>query len=40
MKLTGDIRRDFEKVSAANTQMRDRILEYQETQSECGEYTA
>jgi hypothetical protein len=31
MKLTGDIRRDFEKVSAANTQMKDRILEYQET---------
>jgi hypothetical protein len=31
MKLTGDIRRDFEKVSAENTQMKDRIFEYQET---------
>jgi hypothetical protein len=31
MKLTGDIRRDFEKISAENTQMKDRILEYQET---------
>ena len=31
MKLTGDIHRDFEKVSAENTQMKDHILEYQET---------
>ena len=31
MKLTGDIRRDFEKVSAEYTQLKGRILEYQET---------
>jgi len=31
MKLTGDVRRDFEKVSAAYTQLKSRILEYQET---------
>jgi hypothetical protein len=31
MKLTGDIRRDFEKVSAEYTQLKHRIQEYQET---------
>ena len=31
IKLTGDIRRDFEKVSAEYTQLKGRILEYQET---------
>jgi hypothetical protein len=31
MKLTGDIYRDFEKTSAENKQMKDRILGYQET---------
>ena len=30
MKLTGDIRRDFDKVTAENTQLKDRILGYQE----------
>ena len=31
MKLTGDIRRDFEKISAEYTQLKGRIQEYQET---------
>ena len=31
MKLTGDIHRDFEKVSAEYTQLKSRIQEYQET---------
>ena len=31
MKLTGDIRHDFEKVSAEYTELKSRILEYQET---------
>jgi len=31
IKLTGDIRRDFEKVSAEYTQLKSRIQEYQET---------
>lgn len=30
MKLTGDIRRDFDKVTAENTHLKDRILGYQE----------
>lgn len=30
MKLTGDIRRDFDKVTAENAQLKDRILGYQE----------
>jgi hypothetical protein len=34
IKLTGDIRRDFEKVSAEYTQLKGRILEYQETNKE------
>jgi len=34
MKLTGDIRRDFEKVSAEYAQLKGRIQEYQETVSE------
>jgi hypothetical protein len=34
MKLTGDIRRDFEKISAEYTQLKGRILEYQETNKE------
>ena len=31
MKLTGDIRCDFEKVTAENVKLKDRILGYQET---------
>ena len=31
MKLTGDIRCDFEKVTAENIKLKDRILGYQET---------
>ena len=31
MKLMGDIRRDFEKVTAENIKLKDRILGYQET---------
>ena len=31
MKLTGDIRCDFEKVTAENVRLKDRILGYQET---------
>ena len=31
MKLTGDIRCDFEKVTAENVKLKDRILRYQET---------
>ena len=31
MKITGDIYRDFEKVSAEYTQLKSRIQEYQET---------
>ena len=33
MKLTGDIRCDFEKVTAENVKLKDRILGYQETVS-------
>ncbi len=31
MKLTGDIRCDFEKVTTENIKLKDRILGYQET---------
>ena len=34
IKLTGDIRRDFERVSAEYTELKSRILEYQETVKE------